>query len=110
MTLSAVLDTLRDGKLSYRISDEGYTYLIYNGRNLENGRYITNEEDFPEIGTGYAVKRLVDANESITEPMFECFPWIVTIDDLMATDWQVIPFEVNNVQPYILVVPEDDDE
>jgi hypothetical protein len=110
MILAQMLESLRDGKLSYRISDEGYSYLIFNGRNLESGTYVTNEEDFPEIGTAYAVKRLIDANESVTTPMFECFPWVLTIDDVMATDWQVIPFEINNVQPYILVKPEEEDE
>ena len=107
MTLAAVLDSLRDGKLSYRISDEGYTYLIYNGRNLESGTYITDEEDFPEIGTAYTIRRVVDVNEAVTENMFECYPWTLTIDDLMATDWQIIPFEVNNIQPYILTKPEE---
>jgi hypothetical protein len=110
MTLSIVLDALRDGKLSYRISDEGYSYLIFNGRNLESGTYVTDDEDFPEIGTAYVVKRLIDANESVTQPMFECFSWILTIDDLMATDWQIIPFDIDNVQPYILTRPEDHNE
>lgn len=97
MTFEEIRPYLIAGRFCHRMSDDGYLYSIFNGKNLHSGLFVSDEDFELEVEQGICIRSIPEENIiSISPgapdlPLFESWDWIICLDDLIATDWQVWP-------------------
>jgi hypothetical protein len=79
------------------MSDDGFLYSIFNGKNLHSGLFVSDEEFELELDQGICIKsipqeNIISISQDVSDlPLFESWDWIISLEDLTATDWQVWP-------------------
>jgi hypothetical protein len=97
MTFEEIQPYIIAGRFCHRMSDDGFLYSIFNGKNLHSGLFVSDEDFELEVDQGICIRSIPQENiiaispDAPDLPLFESWDWIISLDDLTATDWQVWP-------------------
>jgi hypothetical protein len=97
MTFAEIIKPLKQGKLCHRMSDDGFMYGIFNGKNLHEGLFVSDEDFELQLDQGICIKQIESENilaispEYENKPLFEAWDWVLSKDDLTADDWHIWP-------------------